>query len=53
MLGQRAEAAADFQQALALCETAFAASDWGVVAQALSDRALTGLRRAGYVVRRN
>lgn len=51
-LRQRAEAADDFQTALALADRAFADSDWGLVAQALSDRALMGLRRAGYTVRR-
>lgn len=50
-LGQREKAAHDFQKALLLAEPSFAASDWGLVAQALSDRALMGLRRAGYVIR--
>lgn len=50
-LGQRDEAATDFQQALGLAERAFTESDWGLVAQAISDRALAGLRRSGYAVR--
>ena len=50
-LGQRDEAAVDFQRALALAESAFTASDWGVIAQTMSDRALAGLRRAGYRLR--
>jgi tetratricopeptide (TPR) repeat protein len=50
-LGQRDEAATDFQKALGLAERAFAESDWGLVAQAISDRALVGLRRSGYAVR--
>lgn len=51
-LRRRDEAADDFQTALALADRSFADSDWGLVAQALSDRALMGLRRAGYTVRR-
>ncbi len=52
-LGQRDEAAADFQQAFGLTERAFAESDWGLVAQALADRALAGLRRSGYALRQD
>jgi tetratricopeptide (TPR) repeat protein len=50
-LREREAAAADFQKALALADSAFAASDWGLVAQTLRDRALAGLRRAGYHLR--
>lgn len=50
-LREREAAAADFQKALALADSAFAASDWGLVAQTLCDRALAGLRRAGYHLR--
>ena len=50
-LRDRDQAAADFQRALALTDEAFRASDWGLVAQALADRALVGLRRAGYHLR--
>ena len=50
-LREREAAAADFQTALALADGAFTASDWGLVAQALADRALVGLRRAGYRLR--
>ena len=45
-LGERAAAAADFRQALALAEADYAASDWGLVGQAMQDRAIEGLRRA-------
>jgi len=50
-LRQRDAAAGDFQKALALADSAFTSSDWGLVAQTLADRALVGLRRAGYRLR--
>ena len=42
----RVSAAADFRQALALAEVQFKTETWGVVAQALRDRAFRGLQHA-------
>jgi hypothetical protein len=39
-------AAADFQQALVLAERQLETEDWGVVTQAMLERAQTGLKRA-------
>lgn len=50
-LRENADAADDFHTALVLAEKSFAESDWGLVPQAVADRALAGLRRAGYAVR--
>lgn len=44
--GAYALAEADFQRALALAEAQLSASDWGLVAQALQDRAYRGLAQA-------
>lgn len=44
--GDQASAAADFRQALALAEVQFKTETWGVVAQALRDRAFRGLQQA-------
>lgn len=44
--GDLASAAADFRQALALAEVQFKTEMWGVVAQALRDRAFRGLQNA-------
>lgn len=44
-IGQQARAAEDFQMALVLAEAQFANDDWGLVSQALQDRALAGLSR--------
>ncbi len=44
--GDSQAAAADFRQALALAETQFKTDTWGVVAQAVRDRALQGLQQA-------
>jgi hypothetical protein len=39
-------AAADFERAIALADEQMATSDWGLVAQAVQDRAQQGLKRA-------
>jgi tetratricopeptide (TPR) repeat protein len=44
-IGEKARAAQDFQAALRLTEAQFAEDDWGLVAQALQDRAIAGLER--------
>lgn len=41
-----AQAAADFRMALSLAEGQYAARDWGIVAQAMRDRARVGLEKA-------
>ena len=43
--GDPASAAADFRQALALVEAQFKTETWGVVAQAIRDRAFRGLQQ--------
>lgn len=43
--GDPSSAAADFRQALALAEVQFKTETWGVVAQALRDRAFRGLQQ--------
>jgi tetratricopeptide (TPR) repeat protein len=45
-VGEYAQAVADFQQALALAETQIESSSWGLVAQAVQDRARVGLTQA-------
>lgn len=44
--GDLSSAAADFRQALALAEVQFKTETWGVVAQALRERAFLGLQQA-------
>lgn len=44
--GRCAQAAVDFQHALALAAAQFERDDWGVMAQALRDRAFAGLKDA-------
>ncbi len=44
-IGERARAEEDFRTALKLAEAQFADDDWGMVSQALQDRAVAGLRR--------
>lgn len=44
--GEAALAAADFRQALALTQALLETANWGFIAQALEDRARTGLERA-------
>lgn len=43
--GDSVSAAADFRQAFALAEVQFKTETWGVVAQALRDRAFRGLQQ--------
>lgn len=45
-LGRAKEAASDFQRALALAEEDLKTESWGVVAQAVRDRALIGLAQS-------
>ena len=45
-LGDTVGAAADFRRALELAVAEVGAEDWGLIAQALQDRALVGLRDA-------
>ena len=45
-LGDPAEAAVDFRRALEPAERQLAAHAWGVIAQAIRDRALAGLAQA-------
>jgi hypothetical protein len=44
--GEPDAAAVDFRQALALAEAQFKTETWGIVAQAVRDRALRGLQQA-------
>jgi tetratricopeptide (TPR) repeat protein len=50
-IGEYALAAADFQQALTLADALFEQERWGIVTQALRDRAIAGLQQA--IERRN
>jgi predicted Zn-dependent protease len=45
-VGMLDAASADFRQALALAEAQFKTDTWGVVAQAVRDRALRGLEQS-------
>lgn len=45
-VGEYALAAADFQQALTLADALFKQERWGIITQALRDRAITGLKQA-------
>ncbi|MBK9121958.1 MAG: tetratricopeptide repeat protein [Chloroflexi bacterium] len=45
-LGRAKEAASDFQRALTLAEEDLRTESWGVVAQAVRDRALLGLEQS-------
>lgn len=44
-IGERERAAENFHQALALAEAQYAEDDWGLVAQAVQDRAVAGLTK--------
>jgi tetratricopeptide (TPR) repeat protein len=46
-IDERERAAADFRQALALAEVQYAEDDWGLVSQAVQDRAVAGLTKIG------
>jgi tetratricopeptide (TPR) repeat protein len=46
-IGERERAAADFRQALAIAEAQYAEDDWGLVSQAVQDRAVAGLAKMG------
>ena len=46
-IGERERAAEDFRHALALAEAQYAEDDWGLVAQAVQDRAIAGLTKIG------
>lgn len=43
-IGEVERAAADFRQALSLAEAQYAEDDWGLVSQAVQDRAVAGLK---------
>ena len=45
-IGEHSQAAQDFQRAVRLADEQFKTKSWGVVAQALRDRALRGLQQA-------
>ncbi len=51
-LGESELAALDFQRALELAQPQIEQNDWGIVAQAMQDRALRGLEDAEHLARR-
>lgn len=50
-LGRAREAASDFQRALTLADEDLSTESWGVIAQAVRDRALLGLGQAAALTR--